>query len=305
MSAFDPIDPKLWDLPSPEIMQSIHGHSGYTAQMESEDTEDAVRSACGSASRDFPDALWIEPRDWADKARENDANGTWALNYIDRYTNQNPTHECTCHSLRANAEACRNRQLGIIFPSGPKKAFRYEESAKSGSVWLSPLSVYAEANPRQWGGANVLQVVNIAANRGFLPEKIQPHDYGFQHTLQGTTGDGGLNQSRGSWVSVSRFPEGWKETAKHFKPLEIIVPSSWEQAVCLVLHGRVVSVGRDGHAVPWAKCRFNGNTFAGMEYPDSYDVTRYDSANTVRRAWQGSFSIASMTTPDDWQKPAG
>lgn len=295
IDSFSPIPPDLIDVRLPEP------HDGYPVELAAEDTPDALRDVCGAASREFPDSLWIEPKDWPDKARDNDKYHTWPMNYIDRYTNQNPTHECTCHSLRANLEAARNRQRGIIYPDGPKKAYRYDESTK-GSVWLSPLSVYAEANPRQWGGANVRQVLEIAVRRGMLPEKIQPHEYGFKHAMQGTTGQGGLNQSSGDWLAVSRFPEGWQETAKWFRPLEVIFPSSWEQAVCLVLHGYAVSVGRSGHAIPW--CQWNAASGA-MAYPDSYDVTRYDSAGTVRSAWGGSFAIATVTAPDNWLEPAG
>jgi hypothetical protein len=293
MSAFDKVNPALIDVVLPP--------SGYPDDLAQEDTRDNLVSVCGSASTAFPQSLWLEQKDWADKARDNDKYHTWGMNRLDRYTNQNPTHECTTHSLRANFEAALNRQRGIIFPEGPKKDFRYKESGEFGSVWLSPLSVYAEANPRQWGGANVRQVMEIAVRRGMLPESKQPREYGFKHTLAGTTGGGGLNQASGSWVPVSKFPQGWEETAKMFRPLEVIFPESWEQAVCLVLHGYLVSVGRSGHAIPWAL--YNVQEQA-MAYPDSYDVTRYDSLRTVKSAWSGSFAIATVTTPDDWSQPA-
>jgi hypothetical protein len=289
------IDPKLIDVVLP------HEHDGYPAELAAEDTPDALRDACGSASREFPKALWIEPRDWVAKARENDAAGSWAMNFIDRFTNQDPSHSCTCHSLRANFEAARNRARGVHY-GGPKKDYRYSESRDFGSVWLSPLSVYAEANPREWGGANVRQVLEIAVRRGMLPDTIQPAEYGFRHSLQGTNGRGCNNQSGGKWVPLSRFPDGWQETAKLFRPLEVIFPESYEQAVCLVLHGYAVSVGRNGHAVPWARW-IPGQRL--MAYPDSYEVIRYDSEQTSRRAWNGSFAIASVTLPDDWSKPAG
>ena len=149
MNSFDQINPALIDVPPPPARD---GHNGYPADKAAGDTADALREACGSASRDFPKALWIEQKDWKDKAAENDKNKTWPLNYIDRFTHQGGSHECTSHSLRAVAEGCRNKQRGIIFPDGPKATFRYEES-KQGSVWLSPISIYAEANPGQWGGA--------------------------------------------------------------------------------------------------------------------------------------------------------
>ena len=275
--------------------------SGYSEELRAGDTRQALFDVCGDASRDFPDKMWVDPKDWVHKSEENDALNTWPINFIDRFTNQNPTHECTCHSLRANAEAARNRQRGIIFPDGPKKGHRYATSSK-GSVWLSPLSVYAEANPGIRGGAGVRQVLEIAVRRGMLPETIQPFDYPIKHKIVGTQGGGNSNQSSGAWVPLSKFPEGWKETAKWFKPLEVIFPESWEQAVSLVLNGYVVSVGRSGHAIPWS---FWNAKEKVMGYVDSYDIIRYDSLRTVQSAWQGSFAIATMTTPDDWLKPAG
>jgi hypothetical protein len=293
MNSFAPIDPSLIDV-FPEQ------HDGYPAELAAEDTADALRDACGEASREFPRALWIEPKDWADKAAENDRHKSWAMNYLDRYSMQQPTHECTTHSLRANFEAARNRARGYTYAEGPKKGFRYTESADACSVWVSCLSVYAEANPRQWGGANVRQVLEIAVRRGMLPDKTQPRDYGFRHTLQGTAGKGNGNQSSGPWVSLGDFPDGWQETAKHFRPLEVIFPGSYEEAVCLVLNGMAVSVGRNGHAVPW--CQWMAGERA-MAYPDSYDITRYDSESTAKGAWRGAFAIATVTLPNDWSKP--
>lgn len=303
MNSFDQINPALIDVRLPE-------HDGYPAHLQAADTIDALRDCCGDATRDFPQELWIEPKDWAAKARENDENHTWAMNYIDRFTNQGPgnggysTHECTAHSLRANFEAARNRQRSIIFADGPKVDFRYDTSTR-GSVWLAPNSIYPEANPREKGGAGIIQVLEIAVRRGMLPEKIQPHEYGFKHAVNGTCGAGGKNQSRGPWLPLSQFPEGWQQTAKLFVPLEVIIPESFEQAVCLLLHGRVVSVGRSGHAVPWAALNFKGDQVNAAPYPDSYDLVRYDSVGTMRSAWRGSFSIATVTTPDDWMNPAG
>jgi len=294
MNSFQPIDRSLFDF--------VHKDpTGYPEDLAKLDTREALYDVCGDASRDFPQSLWIEERDRVERARQNDEAKSWAINHIDRYTNQNPSHSCTCHSLRANFEAARNRHRGIIFPDGPKKSYRYEESAKGGSVWISTLSVYAEANPREWGGANVQQVLGIMARRGALPDKLQPKEYGFRHSLQGTVGRGCNNESGGDWIPVRSFPDGWQETAKHFRPLEVVFPKSYEEAVCLLLHGFAVSVGRAGHAVPW--CQWLPGQ--GAAYVDSYEVTRYDSERTVKSAWRGSFSIISVTAPDDWSKPAG
>lgn len=300
MNSFDPIDPALIDAP-------LHvPHDGYPAHLAAEDTPDALREAAAGAARDFPQALWIDPKDWPDRARDNDKYKTWPINFIDRYTHQGNSHECTCHSLSRCFEGARNRQIGVIFADGPKKSYRYPESDKYGTVWVAPNSIYPEANPGRYGGANVRQVMEIACRRGMLPEKVQPKDYGFKHAVYGTAGGtSDINQSNGPWLRVGDFPEGWQETAKWFKPLEVIFASSWEQAVCLVMHGIFVGVGRSGHAIPWGQARFEGGNFAGMAYPDSYNVTRYDSAATVKSAWRGSFAIASVTAPDSWDKPIG
>jgi hypothetical protein len=295
------VDKRLVDAPLPA---QVDGHSGYPADKAREDTPEALRFAAGNTVREFPKAYWIEPKDWAAKAKENDENHTWPINYIDRFTNQSPTHECTCHSLRANMEAARNRQRGIFYPEGPKKAYRYPDSAR-GSVWLSPMSVYAEANPGQWGGAGIVQVLEIAVRRGMLPEKTQPREYGFKHALAGTTGEGGLNQSTGKWTKVSDFPAGWEETGGLFKPEEVVFAETLEQAVCLILHGVVYSVGRSGHAVPWAQFNVTDRVFP---YVDSYDVVRYDSWNTARSAYSGGFGVMTLRAPSGnatWENPAG
>lgn len=297
IDSFSPVDPKLIDV-FPKV------HDGYPDHLAAGDTPDVLRDCCGDTLRSFPDELYIPPNQWAEVARENDANKTWPINYVDRFTNQNPTHECTWHSGTRVLEGARNLQLGIIFPDGPKKNFRYEESAR-GSVWLSPMSGYNEANPRIRGGASIQSVIRIGCERGVLPDKIQPFDYGFKHTMPGTQGKGNMNQSSGAWVSVANMPAGWRETAKWFKPREVCIIEDVEQAICLMLNRRLVGVGRNGHAVPWALPKFSGNNVTSTGYPDSYDLMRYDSFNTMRAAARGAFCVLSMTAPDDWMKPAG
>jgi hypothetical protein len=288
VNSFEPINPALIDVVLPE--------DGYPPEMAAEDTPDALWDAAGDAAREFPAALWIEPRDWADKARENDKYKTWASNYVDRFTNQAPTHECTTHALRCVYEAAHNRQRGIqVGP--PIAGQRLPISATSHSVWFSCLSIYAEANPRQRGGASTRGVMEIAARRGMLPDRIQPRAYNFPHTLTGTAGRGGVNQSAGAWVQLSRFPSGWQNTAKLFRPLEVIIPRIWEQTVCLLLHGRAVGHGRSGHAVPLVGWNVASSV---APYLDSYDVIRYDSVANLRAGLVSAYCIESVTVPDNW-----
>lgn len=289
----------LWSPIDPDSIDVVLPPSGYPDEIAAGDTRDVLWNVCGNASREFPKSLWIEPKDWPDACREAEKNRTMAVHHIDRHTNQDPTHECTTHSLRANFECAWNRmKAAAVGP--PQVDTRLEDSKIFGSLWVSPLSIYAEANPRQWGGAGVRQVLEIALRRGFLPDKIQPRDYKFRHTLHGTTGKGGKNQSSGPWVPLSRFPDGWEETAKWLRPDEVIFCDEWEQAVCLVIHGYAYSVGRNGHAIPWTHW---SPTNQAMGYVDSYDVIRWDSLRTVKSAFQGGFSIATVVVPNDWNDP--
>lgn len=294
MNTFATVPANLIDVVLPE--------DGYPVSLAAGDTRDVLRGVCGDASRDFPAALHIDPKDWPDAARENDKHSTWAFNYLDRFTHQGSSHECTCHSLSRTFEAARNRARGMVY-GGPEAGKRLDASSQFGSVWVSPISVYAEANPDQWGGASIRRVLEIATRRGFLPDKIQPRDYGFKHTLHGTAGGtGSINQSAGPWTSVGRFPEGWKETAKHFRVIEVIFPETWEQIVCLVLHGYAVCVGRNGHAIPYTMWNPEQQV---MGYVDSYNLVRWDSLRTLKSAVGGAYTIATVTLPDDWSRPAG
>ena len=299
INSFAPLNPALLDFRLPE-------HDGYPADKAAGDTRDVLWDVCGAASRKFPKSFEVEPRHWAERARENDKYHTWGINYLDRFTNQPPTHECTAHSLQANGSGARNRHRGIIFKDGPVKDFRYAESATSGSVWFSCMYPYNIANPGIRGGAGVREVLEIVCDKGFLPEHTQPRDYGFKHTVPGTMGAGNNNQSKGKWVSEDDLPDGYEETAKHFKPLEIVFPESFEEFICMILGGVLMSVGRDGHAVPEAFLKFNENDeLIGAGYSDSYNVIRYDSVRTLRSCWRGSFGIVTMTKPDSYDKPAG
>jgi len=303
-----PLDSRLIDVPPPE-------ESGYPDELAKYDDESSIREAFGAADRDFPDALDIPESEMRERAAYNDEHDLWAGSYIDRYTNQSPTHECTSHALRCVAEACWNRQRRISL-GGPEAGKRLDISAKSASVWFSCLSIYCEANPREWGGANVQQVCRIACDRGFLPDIVQPKDYGFKHTMAGTRGKGGVNQSGDNNGGPYPWPgwyrddfrdspdhwedDDWRETAKHFKPLECVYPRDSHQYRCLLLHGYAIGIGRSGHSVPIIGMKWEGRRWI-YPYYDSYDRLLYDSS----AYYSGAYSILTMTQPDDWDKPAG
>jgi hypothetical protein len=286
------IDPKLIDV--------FDVQGGYVDGEE--DTPDGLFSACGSAARKFPASMLVPRDERKDMARENYRLKTWGINYLDRFTHQGNSHECSAHAVTRSIEAARNRHRGIIYPDGPRKDFRYTDSSK-GSVWLSPLSLYLESNPSQWGGSNIVRNVNIAQRRGPLPDRVQPAEYGFRHMLQGSAGGrNSSNQSIGPWVSLRNLPQGFEETSKHFRPLEIFIIENEDEGISALLHGGVIAYGRRGHAVPVARWDHGQDVYA---YVDSYDRVLYDSAATFRSACQGAVCVWTTEQPSDWLKPAG
>lgn len=253
--------------------------------------DDSVETFAAAGMIEFPSHLWIEPKDWKEWAEQNDEYKTWPDDYRNRFTNQSPTHECTTHALLQNMEIAWNRQ----------------RKSKVNAVYLSAISVYAEANPRIRGGASVQGVMRIAMRRGMLPEVNGPNGPGtqkslYRHTL--TCSAGSSSRDGGPWVPVSRFGDGWENTARHFKPIEVINIDSWEQHVCLVLRGIAVSNGRSGHSIPHVKIVWRDREMYS-QYSDSYDLYRYDSISAIKRGVGSAYGIVSTTIPDDWSRPAG
>lgn len=254
--------------------------------------------AASDASREFSDKLWVPPSEWKDRARENDKLEIWAENRRNRFTNQQHprirgmTHECTCHS-------------GVC--QGFEVAYNAQRGKNGIPVFMAALSVYNEANPRRSGGASCIHVLNIMARRGALPEHNGPNGTDqrklFMHTIHCTEGKGNANCSRGPWVSLEEMPPNWEETARHFRVTEAIICKNVEQAVSCILHGRVVNVGRNGHAIPWNRVVWRDGRMY-LAYADSYDVIRYDDEHTAKYAARGASCIWNVTDQDDWDFPA-
>lgn len=259
-------------------------NTGYPDDLAAEDTTENLLMMGGT---EFPNELWIEPKHWKEYVADNkyDERGLWPENYRSRYTHQGGTHECTCHALIQCCEGCWNLQFGGL----------------NNKVAFSQIGIYAIANPRQWGGANCRQVLRISMEHGLIPETIWDQDKKYEHTLHGTCGKGNENNSSGSWVTERSNPEyfdGAKSTRQRFRPTEIIIPSSREQMACLIIHGRLVGVGRRGHSIPYNRLAWEPNQRSEnptFPYPDSYDVIRYDSWSGAAASVSSSYCVWSMS----------
>lgn len=259
--------------------------TGYPGVWAERDTVEAYAAMEGVI--DFPDHLWIEERDWKDVAAQNDQYHTWPDDYRNRRTHQGRSHECTCHCLLQCFEIAWNRQVG-----------------REHASWVSALSVYIEANPRQWGGSTMQRTLGIARDRGFLPDHDGSNGRDTQKSLYPTTlhctAGGNSHSSNGPWVSLRSLPENYRDVAKNFRVLEYINIRDWRQIVCLVLNGYAVGVGRSGHAIPYCKIVWRGGDLFA-QYADSYVVDRFDSMRMIKSAVGGAYAIASTTVLENWK----
>jgi hypothetical protein len=129
--------------------------------------------------------------------------------------------------------------------------------------------------------------VEISSDQGFLPDVIQPRDYGFRHFMWGTAGKGGINQSSGPWPGWSggnfkKHPDGWadenwKYTAKWFRAIGIVDCDDTEQYDSVLINGRAWGVARSGHGVPHGRIVYDSSGRKLYRYKDSYDRYLYDS----------------------------
>lgn len=266
-------------------------HPEETGYSEDVSKHDGIEAFADAGFIDFPSELYVDPKDYDKFAEERDATKTWALDFSNRFTNQSPTHECTTHAFIQGFECTYNMQLGGLFYP----------------VWVSPLSLYSEANPRVRGGAIVKEIARIALRRGVLPEYNGPNGQGtqrqfFKHTLNCSAGNS--DRDGGPWVALRNFPEGWESTAACFMPDKIINIRYWEEHMSLLFRGYCVPNGRSGHSIPHMRAVKQGGNWYSC-YKDSYDILRYDSIRNVRNGVGSAYCIMSVKRPVAPDRPCG
>lgn len=246
-----------------------------------------------AGAQPFPDALRIPRTDWDDWINENDKHKSAAIDFSARQTHQGGSHECVCHASVQLFEVAYNGQLG-----GIPHAF-----------YGAPLGLYTLiTGGRQFGGSNVMDALREMMARGILPEHDGPEWLGgkggqakrFKHTIHQTSGRSEDHWPTKGWIKESEFPQGWESTARHFRVLEAFTIPDREAHASIILRGRGVVNGRQGHSIPHLQIvKSNGKYLS--KYRDSYLRDLFDSESL----WGGGYTIASVTAPDDPTKPAG
>jgi hypothetical protein len=273
------VDPKLIDVTfQPDGMRA----DGYS---------ESDLFAAGAVN--FPSSLMIPKGEWDDWIAKNDENKSSGWDFSARQTHQGSSHECVAHAATQCFEIAYNRQF-----SGIKYAF-----------FGSPVGTYTRlTGGRQWGGSNVDDSLREMTARGVIPEHDGPDWLGgkggqakrFKVTIHQTAGRSEDHWPTKGWITESGFPEGWEETARHFRVLEAFYIGNSQQHFSALLRGYAIVNGRSGHSICHCKAVKSNGRYLSM-YRDSYFADRYDSEGMTG----GGYAIASVTTPDDPEKPAG
>lgn len=248
---------------------------------------------CAAGAVNFPSDLLIPKSEWDNWIAKNDANKSSGWDFSARQTHQGNSHECVAHAATQSFEIAYNRQFASI-----KYAF-----------YGSPVATYTRiTGGRQWGGSNVNDALREMMARGVLPEHDGPEWLGgkggqakrFNVTIQQTAGRNEDHWPTKGWVTESRFPADWEQTARHFRVLEAFYIGNSQQHFSALLRGYGIVNGRSGHSICHCKAVKSNGRYMSM-YRDSYHRDLYDSEGMTG----GGFAIASVTAPDDPLKPAG
>ena len=232
----------------------------------------------------LPDSFYIPRSEWDDRIREHEKNKSSADYFSGRFTHQGSSSECVAHAAQQLFMTAYNRQFNGL----------------GHDVWFSPLALYVRICGSRYGGSNVRDSCREMISRGMLPDHDGPAGDNaqtkiFEHTLHQTSGRTESHWPTKGWLRESGLPNGWENTAKQFRALEVyLIPRDVEAHASVLLHGMALSNGRQGHSIPHVKLiKENGRYLS--QYKDSYNVMRYDSERWMD---SGGFCIRSVTTPD-------
>jgi len=269
---------------NPLYVDVEHEFSGYIEDREGE-------SSFGSA---WPDSLKIFDRsEWRDRARELEKAGFDATTYLRPYNNQHPESSCVYNAAEVCMRYIRNRTLGN----------KYE-------MKCSPMSGYCRVTSRRHSGSTMWGALEQLSDIGLLPESSSEYsEPGLKllhrrakamcrHTFHQNT----------PFVRQRELPEGYRDTAKHFRVHEWIRLDNEEQFASALLAPYPICYGRNGHSIAAVQLDFDGRE-PYAKYLDSYGASKGDGGYLwdSRRKWNtgGAWACRSVVIPDDPRLPCG
>ncbi len=210
----------------------------------------------------YPESSWVEMA-----AADNAAD-----DLVTRIFDQKQEGSCVANASSQGMEVAQARQFG-----------------KDRVVHLSAISLYKRIGSSPSSGANVSDAWDALAADGVLPLDDDENKKRFKHTMPNT----GFS---------TPYPDGWKETAKMFKGLEVYKIDSLPELVAAMLDRFGAVVGRSGHSIFHAKLvNKDGDLFA--RYANSWKESwgekgfGYDSMSMMKQACHGAYAIRSIIVP--------
>ncbi len=231
----------------------------------------------------FPSSLLIPRNEWKDKIDEKEEQGYSLQNYFDYVYNQNPVSSCVYNA------ACRCYAIRYAVLYGASKM-----------VIPSPMSGYNQVAKSRNSGSYVRGAMEHLTKVGVLPS--DRYKSIFKHTLHENT------------PFTRRMPNGWEETAKHFRVAEDgwYSINSKEEFASAILHRLPICYGRSGHSICAEDLLYEakgGRITYYISYCDSYSKSRGKNGRLLdsEKKWStgGTWCCAEILAPDDPWQPAG
>lgn len=185
-------------------------------------TEEHLRqfNASKGAMKKFGDNFEVIPEgNWREMANELAKVGGNAMR-IARIMNQQNEGSCVGNQAAQACEYLQSRLLG-----------------RDKVIPISAISMYKQIGSSPNSGANVGDSMDRAQDTGFLPLDTPENRKIFGDHVMPHTG------------FYTKWPSGWKETAKKFANCEAFVCESYAEAFSAAFRGMCIGVGRAGHSI--------------------------------------------------------
>lgn len=221
----------------------------------------------------FPDSFLVPRDEWRDRIHEREEAGHSLKNYHPYVYNQHPESSCVYNAAAGCLTIRRNIQLG-----------------EKWQVVLSPMSGYGQVARYRHSGSTMWGALGWTSEHGLLPSDRYggrfPHEFHENRPFD------------------RRLPDGWEDTARHFRAIEWFRVDSREQFASALLHDMPICYGRSGHSICAEDLIYDtGRRRFYVRYCDSYGLGRGDDGRLYdsERMWAtgGAWACRQVTQPDD------
>lgn len=219
----------------------------------------------------YADTVDIIPESqWRELAEAMAAGGGGADKYVTRIYDQKSEGSCVANACSQAHEVSQFKQFGK-------------------TVHLSAMSLYKRIGSSPGSGAMVSDGLEEMQSRGILPLDNEANRAVFGDKVMPNTG----------WST--KYPDGWEETAKHFKVVEATIINSVNELFTACLRQDPVVVGRSGHSICYLTPIWKDDRWV-FKYANSWgdwgdNGYGYDSSSLYKSSAQWAFALRVVTNP--------